>query len=66
MQVIINGEASEVPHNLSLQELLQHLNLREERVAIQRNREIVKRERWQVVKVQPGDQLEIVHFVGGG
>lgn len=66
MQVIINGEARSLPENLSLAELLQHLNLKPERVAIERNREIVKREEWATVKVQAGDQLEIVQLVGGG
>lgn len=66
MQVTINGQARQIPENLSLRELLQHLNLSEDRVAIECNQEIVRRERWPTVRVQPGDQLEIVHLVGGG
>lgn len=66
MQVIINGEVREVPDTLSLRDLLRHLKVSEERVAIERNREIVKRERWPAVRVEAGDQLEIVHLVGGG
>lgn len=66
MQVVINGEPREVPDSLTLQELLQHLGLQGERIAIERNREIIKRERWAAVKVQAGDRLEVVHFVGGG
>jgi sulfur carrier protein len=66
MQVVINGEGREIPDNLSIEELLRHLKLRTERVAVERNREIVKRERWGAVQLQEGDRLEIVHFVGGG
>jgi sulfur carrier protein len=66
MQVVINGEGREIPDNLSIEELLRHLQLRTERVAVERNREIVKRERWGAVQLQEGDRLEIVHFVGGG
>jgi len=66
MQVVINGEGREVPDNLSIEELLRHLKLRTGRVAVERNREIVKRERWGAVQLQEGDRLEIVHFVGGG
>lgn len=66
MQVVLNGERRDVPDNLTLEELLEHLKLERERVAVERNREIVKREDWPQVKVQPGDQLEVVHFVGGG
>jgi thiamine biosynthesis protein ThiS len=64
--VTINGESREVPEKLTLKELLRFLNLKEERVAIERNREIVSREAWEQVQVEPGDQLEIVRFVGGG
>ncbi|HKZ51705.1 MAG TPA: sulfur carrier protein ThiS [Candidatus Acidoferrales bacterium] len=66
MQVVINGEGREIPDSLNIEELLRHLNLRVERVAVERNREIVKRERWRAVRLESGDRLEIVHFVGGG
>lgn len=66
MQVTINGEARQIPDNLSLQQLLGHLNLSAGRVAIEHNREIIKRERWPTVQIEAGDQLEIVHLVGGG
>ncbi len=66
MQVVLNGERRDIPENLTLEELLEHLKLKRERVAVERNREIVKREDWAQVRVQPGDQLEVVHFVGGG
>ncbi len=66
MQVMINGEHRQVPDGLSLRGLLKHLQLNEGRVAVERNREIVARDTWAEVTVLPGDQLEIVHFVGGG
>ena len=37
-----------------------------DRVAVELNREIVARARWAETPVREGDQLEIVHFVGGG
>ncbi len=64
--VFINGDQREVPENLTLKGLLRFLNVKEERVAIERNREIIKREAWEQVRVEPGDQLEVVQFVGGG
>ena len=66
MQVTVNGEPCELPDNLTLQELLQHLQLKADRVAVEHNREIVHRDRWASVRVRAGDQLEIVHLVGGG
>jgi thiamine biosynthesis protein ThiS len=35
-------------------------------VAIERNLEILPRDRWDATRVSPGDRYEIVHFVGGG
>ncbi len=64
--VTINGEARDLPDELTLDELLQFLELTENRVAIEHNREIVKRDRWTRVRVAAGDRLEIVQFVGGG
>ena len=66
MQVTLNGEPRELPDNLTLQDLLQRLQLDADRVAVEHNREIIKRDRWASVRVQAGDQLEIVHLVGGG
>lgn len=46
--------------------LLEYLKLRPEMVAIQRNGNIVKREIWNQVELEEGDQVEILRFVGGG
>lgn len=66
MNVTINGEAREVPEGLSVAGLLAHLGLPPERVAIERNLEILPRAQWESTRVQPVDRYEIVHFVGGG
>ena len=65
MEVVLNGERRQLPDGLNLEGLLQHLQIKSERVAIEHNRRIVKREDWPTVQVQAGDELEIVHFVGG-
>ena len=66
IQVVINGEPREVPDGLNIAALLAHLGIASERVAIERNRDILPRANWQATLVQPGDSYEIVHFVGGG
>ncbi len=66
MKVNINGEAREVPEGLTVAGLLQHLGIGADRVAVERNLEILPRARWEETPVQPGDRYEIVHFVGGG
>lgn len=65
MKLTINGESRVVPaENLTI--LVEQLGMKADRVAIELNREIVPRERWLKTSLKDGDQLEIVHFVGGG
>jgi len=45
---------------------VQQLGAKPDRVAVELNRAIVPRDRWQETELREGDQLEIVHFVGGG
>ncbi len=66
VRVIINGEPREVSDTLTLSELVHELALAPERLAIEHNREVVRRSEWQNVQVKEGDRIEIVHFVGGG
>ena len=66
MRVIVNGEDRETPEGLTVAGLLNHLGLPADRVAIERNREILPRARWSDTRVEPDDQFEIVQFVGGG
>ena len=66
MQIVINGEAQEVESPISLQGLIESLDLKGDRVAVELNRQIVRRDRWQETQLQEQDRLEIVHFVGGG
>jgi sulfur carrier protein len=64
--ITLNGESREVPENLTLQELLVWVKVPADRVAVERNLEIVPRRNWAATTIQPGDRLEVVHFVGGG
>lgn len=50
----------------SLQQVLEQLGMRADRIAVERNGEIVPRTRWAQQPMQPDDRLEVVHFVGGG
>jgi thiamine biosynthesis protein ThiS len=65
MNLTINGESRLVPAE-TLSALVEQLGMKPDRVAIELNREIVPRDRWQLTRLNDGDQLEIVHFVGGG
>jgi sulfur carrier protein len=66
MRATINGETKELPGGLTVSALLQHLGVRDGRVAVERNGEVVKRARHGEQLVADGDILEIVTFVGGG
>jgi thiamine biosynthesis protein ThiS len=66
MIVTINGERREIPDGLSVSAMLDHLGMAGDRVALERNLDILPRARWQETQVQSNDSFEIVHFVGGG
>lgn len=40
--------------------------MKADRVAVELNRDIVPRDRWPETRLNEGDRLEVVHFVGGG
>lgn len=62
----VNGEKKEIPDDLKLSGLLEWLKLPGDRVAVERNLEIVPRNLWRETPMRDGDRLEVVHFVGGG
>ena len=66
MMVKVNGDPREVPEGLSVTGLLDHLKMRSDHVAIERNLDVLPRAAWNETQVQPNDSFEIVQFVGGG
>lgn len=66
MRLRINGEDREVAEGLTVEGLVASLGLAGRRVAIEHNREILPAATWASRALADGDELEIVHFVGGG
>jgi sulfur carrier protein len=66
ISIHVNGEARQVPEGLTLASLVDWLQMPADRVAVERNLEIVPRNRWSETTITEGDRLEVVHFVGGG
>lgn len=66
MKVFINGESREIPDEFNLTELLAHLSMPRERVAVELNKEVVRKKDWETITVNDADKIEIIHFVGGG
>ena len=64
--ITVNGEHKRVAAGLSLADLANQLGLVPEKVAVERNLEVVPRSTLAQVEVEDGDEIEIVHFVGGG
>ena len=62
----VNGESRQLPAGLSVAGMLTAIGIDPAKVAVERNREIVPRSLLREVRVEDGDEYEIVHFVGGG
>ncbi|HKZ79771.1 MAG TPA: sulfur carrier protein ThiS [Pyrinomonadaceae bacterium] len=66
MKILINGESREVPDDISLEQLVIQLELPRQRIAVELNKNVVRRADWTNALLKEGDRVEIVHFVGGG
>lgn len=66
MTIRLNGEPFEVPEGMTLGGLIEYMKFPRDRVAVERNLEIVPRTRWDETPLQAADRLEVVHLVGGG
>ena len=68
LEITLNGQARDFPlaSGAVVADLLQHLELKGDRIAVEQNGTILSRASWGTVSVANGDRFEIVHFVGGG
>jgi thiamine biosynthesis protein ThiS len=66
LQITLNGDAYEVAGPLTVTDLLARLDIDARRVAVELNLVVLKRDAFGGTMVQPGDEVEIVNFVGGG
>ncbi|MDR2115584.1 MAG: sulfur carrier protein ThiS [Planctomycetaceae bacterium] len=66
MKLTINDEPTEIPDGLTIQQLLERLELANRHVAVERNRHIVPYRTFANVRLEEGDSLELVTLVGGG
>jgi thiamine biosynthesis protein ThiS len=66
MQVTVNGETRPVAPGTTVSDLLTSLGLHPRLVVVEHNREILDRSLLEATESREGDNLELVHFVGGG
>lgn len=69
MQVVINGKDRDFANldpAATIADLIGALELKGDRIALEHNGNIVRRDAWAGTAIHSGDKFEIVHFVGGG
>ena len=66
MKITLNGEVRELESEVSLDRLIELLSFPQQRIAVELNREVVRKKDWPNVVVKEADRIEVVHFVGGG
>ena len=67
MHLIINGkDHDDLPEGLTVASLIEHLGLPERKIAVERNRVVVPKSDYTETTLANHDELEIIHFIGGG
>lgn len=66
MRVYLNGESKEIAESATLLDLVNELDLPSSRIAVELNRNVVRRREWENTLLHADDRIEVVHFVGGG
>jgi thiamine biosynthesis protein ThiS len=66
IKIKVNGKFKTVLNNSKLSDLLKNLKIPIKKVAIELNQEIIDKKRSNNIKLKKNDNIEIVHFIGGG
>ena len=66
MEITLNGEKYTLETGSNLVDLIEKLGLNMDKLAIERNLEIVPKSKFAMTIIKEGDKLELVHFIGGG
>ena len=66
MRIVLNGKQIEINSVETILDLLKYKGLEPERVVVEYNHGIVKRDEWDKIILKENDSLEVLRFVGGG
>lgn len=66
MQIFLNGDKQEISEGLTTAGLVDELGLKDQRIAIEVNQELVVRSSITTHVLKAGDRVEIIHAIGGG
>jgi len=65
-KIQLNGDSFEINSGTNLNELLNKLKIKKNKVAIEVNGEIIEKNKYFNLILDEHDKVEIVHFIGGG
>tara|TARA_X000000368_G_scaffold258727_1_gene204513 strand:+ start:229 stop:447 length:219 start_codon:yes stop_codon:yes gene_type:complete len=66
IKIRLNGKEKQIAENSKILKLINDLKIPIKKVAIELNQEIIDKKKLKNIKIQNGDKIEIVHFIGGG
>jgi len=66
VEITLNGETKRIDSEVTLDRLLDLFSLPRQRVAIELNKAVIRRNDWPEIPISDGDTIEVIHFVGGG
>jgi sulfur carrier protein len=66
MQVLLNGELTDIAQQISIKDLLEAKNIKLASVVVEMNGKIIAREKYAETNINDADKIEIISFVGGG
>lgn len=66
IKIKVNGKEKELEEEITIKKLIDLLGLADRPLAVELNKEVVKKENHNSVRLKDGDTVEIIHFVGGG
>ena len=65
-KIQLNGNPYEINNGTNLNELLNRLKIKKNKVAIEVNGEIIEKSKYPNLILRRDDKVEVVHFIGGG
>lgn len=66
MKVTLNGEEINLNYDMTINQLVDSYKLDVKKIAVERNLEIVSQSEFKSTNIEDGDNIEIIHFIGGG
>ena len=66
MKILLNGDTRTLDEDATVADLIAELNLADQRLAVEINEELIPRSTFSDHHLKAGDQMEIVHAIGGG